>query len=125
MNESGAETEPEQVSKLEPEREPEPQKQTKPEPETDSSEPTLQDKTKPEKGHQKVYKLPLVLERHHGPGCAMEISVLEKHEASCMYKKEESDGRNIEDRVGSYECIGRMVFRTCNPTDLESDSSGS
>ncbi|XP_044263194.1 uncharacterized protein LOC123010394 [Tribolium madens] len=59
------------------------------------------------------FVLPLLVERHHGPGCAMEISVLEKHEDSCLYKKQPAHGRKLEDRVGSYECIGRIVFRTC------------
>lgn len=38
---------------------------------------------------------------------------MEKHEDSCMYKKQSNPGRKGDDRVGSYECIGRIVFRTC------------
>ncbi|EFA07368.2 hypothetical protein TcasGA2_TC016343 [Tribolium castaneum] len=59
------------------------------------------------------FVLPLLVGRHHGPGCAMEINVLEKHDDSCLYKKQPVPGRSLEDRVGSYECIGRIVFRTC------------
>lgn len=70
----------------------------------------------------KRFDLPVLTERHHGPGCAMEIAVLERHGGTCPYKKTDSKNRHTgDDRVGSYDCIGRLVFRTCTLSDVETD----
>ncbi|KAJ8926682.1 hypothetical protein NQ314_020925 [Rhamnusium bicolor] len=59
-------------------------------------------------------KLPILIPRYHGPGCAMEVNVLEKHDNHCSYKKMKNPERNpTDDRTGSYEVIGRLVFKTC------------
>lgn len=77
---------------------------------------------------QRLFKLPVITERYHGTGCAMEISVLEKHDSLCVYKKDDTEGRSIDDKVGSYDCIGRLVFKTCNADETQSkdlETSGS
>lgn len=59
-------------------------------------------------------QLPSLSPRYHGPNCAMEINVLEKHEQTCRYRKKMNPERNLtEDQVGSYETIGRIIFNTC------------
>lgn len=69
---------------------------------------------------QEVLTLPVVSPRYHGKGCALEVTILEKHEPNCTYRKNENLKRNVEDdRVGEYDVVGRMVFKTCNPVDDE------
>lgn len=64
--------------------------------------------------NQSELKLPVLPHRFHGPGCAMEIDILEKHDGKCRFRKKANADRNpTEDRIGSYEAIGRIVFRTC------------
>ncbi|KAL3274185.1 hypothetical protein HHI36_015602 [Cryptolaemus montrouzieri] len=49
--------------------------------------------------------------RHYGPGCYMEISVLEKHDETCKFWQ--APGNN-EDSVGDYNTISRQVFKICD-----------
>ncbi|XP_057672239.1 uncharacterized protein LOC130903892 [Diorhabda carinulata] len=59
-------------------------------------------------------QLPVILPRYHGPGCALEICVLEKHKVNCNWKKSKNENRNpVDDRIGSYDVIGRIKYRTC------------
>nr|XP_023028268.1 uncharacterized protein LOC111516334 [Leptinotarsa decemlineata] len=69
-------------------------------------------------------KLPTLASRYHGPDCAMEINVLEKHGKKCSYKKMKNPDRNpIDDRVGSYDVIGRIMFRTCGVGSSKMDET--
>ncbi|KAJ8924199.1 hypothetical protein NQ315_006990 [Exocentrus adspersus] len=72
-------------------------------------------------------KLPMLASRYHGPGCAMEVEVLEKHDVNCRYRKSKNPKRNpADDRSGSYEVIGRLKFKTCHPTPpLDNHSANS
>ncbi|KAF2879244.1 hypothetical protein ILUMI_26931 [Ignelater luminosus] len=59
-------------------------------------------------------KLPVLIAREHGPHCALEVSVLEKHAEGCSKRKVDRGGRNpLDDRVGSYDVVNRLVYRTC------------
>ncbi|XP_072399468.1 uncharacterized protein [Diabrotica undecimpunctata] len=68
-----------------------------------------------------LLQLPLLTPRYHGQGCALEVCVLEKHDSNCEYKKLENESRNlIDDRVGSYEVIGRIKYKTCTKEEKDS-----
>ncbi|KAG5872275.1 hypothetical protein JTB14_029937 [Gonioctena quinquepunctata] len=70
-----------------------------------------------------VLKLPYLSSRYHGPGCAMEISVLEKHDEKCRFKKSKNPRRDpVDDRSGSYDVIGRIMFKTCQVGNLDDNS---
>lgn len=70
-------------------------------------------------------KLPLLPPRYHGPGCAMEVAVLEKHEQNCPYKKANTQGRSSDDTAADYEYISRVVLKTCtNDVRMMSKTSG-
>ncbi|KAF5283905.1 hypothetical protein FQA39_LY04725 [Lamprigera yunnana] len=62
------------------------------------------------------FQLPSLVPREHGSKCVLEISVLEKHKMDCPNKKFGDDyNRNLDDNVGSYDVINRVVYNTCNP----------
>ncbi|XP_050517439.1 uncharacterized protein LOC126892050 [Diabrotica virgifera virgifera] len=69
-------------------------------------------------------QLPHLIPRYHGPGCALEVCVLEKHDFSCKYKKleNENETRNVlDDKVGSYDVIGRIKYKTCTKETKEKE----
>lgn len=62
--------------------------------------------------------IPVVKPRYHGPCCALEICVLEKHQPQCKFKKTNPCKKlSPDDKCGSYEVIGRMKFKTCEGTE--------
>lgn len=51
--------------------------------------------------------------REHGPGCVVELALLEKHSANCRHNKMEGPGRSLDDSVGSYHVVGRVTYHMC------------
>lgn len=63
---------------------------------------------------RELQSLPVLPPRKHGSGCAIEVSILEKHVHGCHNKKINTGGRNtLDDKVGSYDVVGRLVYETC------------
>lgn len=57
---------------------------------------------------------PMIQPRHHGSACVMEFNIMEKHTEGCAHKK--TFNGNPEDKVGSYDVIGRVVYPVCAGT---------
>ncbi|KAF5300926.1 hypothetical protein FQR65_LT09089 [Abscondita terminalis] len=62
----------------------------------------------------KLSNRPTLIPRDHGSNCILEVSILEKHRQGCPNKKIEWESRNSDDdKVGSYDVINRIVYKTC------------
>lgn len=58
--------------------------------------------------------LPVLPPRQHGPGCAVEIALLEKHSEHCKHRKLDNPARNpTDDTFGSYFVVGRVTYQMC------------
>ncbi|CAH0551841.1 unnamed protein product [Brassicogethes aeneus] len=69
--------------------------------------------------------LPVITPRYHGPGCSMEIAILEKHEHGCRFKKLSNELRTSDDRSGSFEYIGRLAYKTCGVAGVSTPAKSS
>lgn len=57
---------------------------------------------------------PLPPPREHGPGCVVEIALLEKHSDHCKHKKQVNPmGDPEDDTHGNYFVVGRVAYHMC------------
>lgn len=104
----------------------------------DDEKPVINETQKPtviEEEYKDPSILPIIVPRYHGPGCSMEIGILEKHHSKCRcsihisinydkvisiyrFKKLDNEFRHpVDDKAGSFEFIGRMSFKTCGANE--------